>query len=206
MTATVLTLYLAGMVLCSAAGLLSAEKEASLCGDFLRSFTAAPKNISLCREFCEKNTKELSENAHFTFISDSTGYPSCCEGALKVLETLYVPATAYEFEEYLHGVNNIIAPGVCNVLIPVNPENFDRMHKLDDYCRAHGCRNFVVTSAQNSGFEEALQLEGSGSVFTQPFESLLFFQVLSALGSEYKHINCDKPKFTDFYNLLETKA
>lgn len=206
MTATVLALYLIGMQVCTTYGLLSEEKEESVCAALFRSFAAAPENIARCRTFCEANIKSLSENPHFTLISDSTGYFTACEGALKVLETLYVPAYAYEFEEYLHGVNNIIASGVCNVLVPVNPENFDRMHKLDDYCRAHGCNNFVVTSAKNAGFQGGLELEGSGSDFTQPFEALLFFQVLSALGSEYKKIDCDKSKFTDFYSLLETKA
>lgn len=206
MTATILTLYLAGMQLCSTLGRLSCKQEESICSEFLRSFAAAPENIARCRAFCEANLKSLAENSFFTIISDSTGYATACEGALKVLETLYVPAYSYEFEEYLHGVNNLIAPGICNLFIPVNPENFDRMHKLDDYCSAHGCNDFVVSSAKGSGFQGALELEGSDSVFTQPFETLLFFQVLSALGSEYKQINCDKPKFTDFYSLLETKA
>lgn len=206
MTATVLTLYLAGMCLCKTAGHLDSQKESFLYSKLTHSFDAAPENIARCVRFCKDSLKELSENPHFTLISDSTGYATACEGALKVLETLYVPACAYEFEEYLHGVNNIIAPGVCNLFVPVSPDNYERMQKLDDYCRKNKCSDFVITSAKNSGFTGALELEGSNSIFTQPFETLLFFQVLSALGSEEKGIDCDKPKFSDFYSLLETKA
>jgi glucoselysine-6-phosphate deglycase len=206
MTATVLTLYLAGIALCVAQGRFLPEKAESLYQIFARSFAAAPENIRKCRAFCETNLKVLAEQPHFTLISDTIGYPIACEGALKVLETLYVPAAAYEFEEYLHGVNNLIQPGECNLLMPVDPKNFARMHLLDDYCKAHGCIDFIVTSDAEAGFENGLLLEGGESVYTQPFESLLLLQVLSALGSEFKKIDCDKPKFRDFYAVMETKA
>lgn len=206
MTASVLTLYLAGMRLCSVTGRLNCEKEATVCSKFLRSFAAAPQNIARCKAFCKANLRNLSEQPFYTIISDGTGYAAACEGALKILETLCVPAYSYEFEEYLHGINNLIAPGICNLFVPVNPANFQWMWKLDDYCRANGCSDFVITSVPDSGFTNALELEGSGCACTQPFETLLLFQIFSVLGSEYKGMNCDKSKFPNFCSLMETKA
>ena len=205
MTATVLTLYLAGMCLCGEIG-SGTVQESALCRELQSSFTAGPENISRCHSFCEANLKTLAKIPSFTLIADGMGYAVTCEGALKLLETLCVPASAYEFEEYLHGVNNLIAPGAYNLIILTDPRNFSRMRKLDNYCRANRCRNFVITSVKDSGFPGALQLEGSGFSYTQPFETLLFFQILSALGSEYKNINCDQPRFSDLYALLATKA
>ena len=38
------------------------------------------------------------------------------------------------------------------------------------------------------------------------FETLPAFQVMSVFGSERRNIDCDKPKFPDFYGVLNTKA
>lgn len=205
MTGTILTLYLAGMALGRATGSLSVEIEEKLIHAFERSVAAAHENIHRCCTFCEQHIDFLAAQSNFTLISDGIGYPAAMEDALKVLETLYVPTAAYEFEEYLHGVNNTIGKGICNFLIPCCPQNADRMQRLDEFCRENGCTDFVVTSTVNTYASDALVLVGSDLLVTQPFETMLFFQVMSALGSEKKEIECDLPKFSDFYDIMNTK-
>lgn len=205
-TATVLTLYLAGMALCEGWGMLSAKREEELAGALLAAFEAAPENIERCCAFVQKHVGMLAEKPCFTLIADGLGYPMIKEGALKILETLSVSAAAYEFEEYLHGVNHTIQPGVCNLVVPFLPENLERMKRMNDYCLSHGCDNFVVTTAPWEDGEKVLKLKGSGSRYTAPFETLPFFQVVSVYGSEAKDIECDEPRLLDFYQSLDTKA
>ncbi|MCA5010738.1 hypothetical protein HP393_19990, partial [Clostridioides difficile] len=92
-----------------------------------KSIKAAPSNIEAAIEFCKRNEDLLASMQHFTLISEEAGYHTVQEGALKILETLYVPAAAYEFEEYLHGINNTIEPGLCNLFLPAGPHNSERM-------------------------------------------------------------------------------
>lgn len=205
MTGTVLTLYLMGIILGKEIKSLTASRENSLLKLFIKSFEAAPENILRSRMFCEKHKETFAAKPDFTLVSDGMSYLAAKEGALKILETLYVPCVAYEFEEYLHGVNNTIEPELCNILMPNLPENLSRMKRLDRYCRKAGCTNFVITSVPWEQEETVLQLLGTTSQYTVPFEILLAFQVMSVYGSEQKGIECDRPKFIDFYSLMETK-
>lgn len=205
-TATVLTLYMAAMALAEIFQTAFPGEIAAYESALSTSFSAAEKNILLCRDFCVRHIELLARQPHFTLIADGAGLAAACEGALKMLETLYVPAFAYEFEEYLHGVNNTLCAGQCNLLVLSHIKNAERMLRLDRYGREKGCFHLVVSTLPLPDHDACmLQLTGSGMGFTQIFETSLFFQVLSALGSEFKGFDVDKPKFADFYSRMETK-
>ncbi|WP_024292305.1 SIS domain-containing protein [Lacrimispora indolis] len=206
MTGTVLTLSLMGLIL----GQLWNRVEEGQFHHFLdeinKSIEAAPFNIEASMEFCKRNEDLLSSMPHFTLISEEAGYYAAQEGALKILETLYVPAAAYEFEEYLHGINNTIEPGMCNLFLPAGTHNSDRMAVLERYSREKGCINFVITSLDWERGSHVLNLTGSREPYFSMFQALLAFQVMSVYGSERKCIECDTPKFHDFYQVMNTKA
>lgn len=206
MTATALTLFLAGIALASKWGKLSSEKENEIIGGFNKAFSCAPDNIAVCCDFFAAHRSVLAAQPHFILISDGMGFHTAEEGALKMLETLCVPVMAYEFEEYLHGVNNTIEPGMCNVLAPTLPENFERVERLDNYCRQNGCIDYIITTADWVKGENVLKLKGTGSRFTSLFEIMLAFQILSVYSCEYKGIDCDDPKGPEFYKIMDTKA
>lgn len=203
MTATVLTLYLVGLEIAKAAGNQPADPASLL----KTAFSTAPLNIQHSFEFAYKNAKLLAEASSLTLVADGTGLPIIEEGALKLLETLYIPASAWEFEEYLHGVNNIIGPGIYHIFLLQDNENFERMNKLIEYCDARGCVVLVVNcSGRDIPYRNTLNLECTGRAETLPYEALLPFQVLSAVVSEEKHIQCDRPRYPDFYAALGTKT
>lgn len=203
MTATVLTLYLAGLEIAKATGNHPNDPTSLL----KTAFSTAPLNIQHSFEFANKNAKLLVEATSLTLIADGVGLPIIEEGALKLLETLYIPASAWEFEEYLHGVNNIIGPGVYHLFLLQNNENFERMNKLIEYCDARGCVVLVINcSGRDISYRNTLNLECTGKPETLPYEALLPYQVLSAVVSEEKHIQCDRPKYPDFYAALGTKT
>lgn len=205
-TATILTLYIAVMTLCLSNGMLNESKSNEIFENLKRSFEFAEGNILKSCEFVKQHCSMLAEKESFTLIADGVGYPAIKEGALKILETLCVPAVAYEFEEYLHGVNHTIAEGRCNLVVPGLSENIDRMNIMNEYCIEKGCDNLVITSVPWNDGENVLKLNGSGSDYTIPFEALIFFQIVSVFGSEAKGIECDLPRNIDFYQKLDTKA
>lgn len=206
-TATVLTLYIAAMRLAELLGTADTAALAAREAALQRAFDAAEDNLTRGRAFCALHGAQLAAQPHFTFIADGAGLAVACEGALKVLETLYVPAFAYEFEEYLHGVNNTIGAGQCNILLLSSAENAERMLRLDRFCRTRGCHDLLISALPlpADAPDGALVTQGSGQPYTQIFETLLVFQQISALVSERKGFNVDKPKFADFYSQLATK-
>ncbi len=203
MTATVLTLYLLGMALAKTSGNWSFDWLPLLSS----AFEAAPENIQRSLDYAAKTAPLLAKAPCLTLIADGVGLPIAEEGALKLLETLYVPAAAWEFEEYLHGINNIIAPGAYHIFLLQNNENLERMEKLIEYCDARGCEVFVINcSGREVHFRNTITLVCSGQPETLTYEAMIPYQVLSAVVSEEKNIQCDKPKFPDFYAALGTKT
>ena len=206
MTATVLTLYLLGLALGSAWNLGDQGASDRFLEELNQAIDAAPSNIEKSVEFCRNQADLLAVMPHVTILSEDAGYYAAQEGALKLLETLYIPAVAYEFEEYLHGVNNTIAPGMCHLYLPAGEKNAKRMAALDHYTREKGCVNFIITVLDWEEGSHVLKLSGNQNPYLSIFETLPAFQVMSVFGSERRNIDCDKPKFPDFYGVLNTKA
>lgn len=203
MTATVLTLYLLGLEIAKVSGI--APKDWFT--DLNSAFNSTQENIRRSLDFAYKNAALIAKAPCLTLIADGVGLPISEEGALKLLETLYIPASAWEFEEFLHGVNNIIGPGVCHIFLLQNNENFVRMNKLIEYCDARGCEVFVINcSGQEIAFKNTITLVCTGKPDTLAYEALIPYQVLSAVVSEEKNIQCDRPRYPDFYAALGTKT
>lgn len=205
MTSSALTLTLMGAELALAKELLDASAYNKAIIDFSRSFDLAAGNIERCVSWCGEHP-EIAEAPHMIVVADGMALPAALEGALKVLETLYVPVFAYEFEEYLHGVNNTLNPQSWMIHLVPEGENRRRFLALSDFAQERGGHNFIISSGTPTGRAGELNLAASGNELTLPFEMLLPFHAISALISEIKGINCDKPQFKDFAQRLHTKA
>lgn len=202
MTATVLTLWLLGKAL------LNPQSVPEAAASLSPVWETAPENIRLGIHWANQCIPVVENAPCLTVIADGKALPLAQEGALKLLETLYVPASTWEFEEYLHGVNNIINPGVVHLFVLHNTKNRPRMERLIAYCRARGALCLVIDCAPEiPGVEELrIGLHCTGHAETLPYEALIPFQLLSAIGSEAKGIECDRPHYPDFYAALGTKV
>lgn len=201
MTCTLLALWLLGRALAGPGAAKQAARQLE------PAFAAADRQLALCRAWAAGCAPVLAAAPCLTLVADGPALPLAREGALKLLETLYVPAAAWEFEEYLHGVNNIIGPGAVHLFLLRQGPNRERMQRLVEYCRARGAVCLVVDCDADpcvDGLRLGLGCQGGGSGL--PYQALLPFQMLSALGSEAKGIDCDHPRYPDFYAALGTKA
>lgn len=201
MTATALTLCL--MLLELYKTKISEETYRKTLSDFSACFDFAGENIRRSIEWAESKKALFAGLPHITVIADGICLPAAKEGALKLLETLYIPVFAYEFEEYLHGVNNTIGDNNFNMYVVCMNKNRERMLALRSYCEEHGCGGEIIAE---QGVGDGLELITTGSELTLPFEMMIPFQAISALGSEEKGIDCDHPRYPDFYDRLSTKT
>lgn len=203
MTTTLLTLWLAGQaLLCS----FDSQKVAKKASRLIPAFQNFTENLVFSSSFAEVHSALLSAAPCITVIAEGAAFPLAQEGALKLLETLYVPAFAWEFEEYLHGVHNSMAEGSVFLFVLRPGPDLERMKRLAAYCRAQGCVCLLIDC---TGHEPAdsftLPLICSGPEEALGYSLLLPFQVISAVVSEYKGIDCDRPRFPDFYAAMGTK-
>lgn len=207
MTSTVLVLELLALEAAGKEKRISREEFETIISGFRKGIMAARTNIALCENYYKENISRFRKHEHAVVIADPESSLAAREGALKLLETWYVPVFSYEVEEYTHGIQNTIQEGICNLFVVTEEANCSTMEKLTAYCEEKGCDDWVISTVKGIRTKaNLLELEKGGASYTTPFEILPAFQYLSAFGSEDRDIECDKPKFHDFYDCLGTKS
>lgn len=202
-TATVLMLQLMALRLLKRRG--RSEAARTIGGQLARAFSLAGESIERSAAWAGAMSPRLCAAQHLLILAEGANRPAMLEGALKLLETLYVPAVSYEFEEYLHGVHCTIAEGSHLLLIVPEGKNRERMLRLAAFNEAHGGVSYVVSTGRPTGLADELFLETAGGDYDACYGVLLALQVVSALVSADKGINCDRPKFPAFNRELGTK-
>ncbi len=200
MTGTVLALYMLAMEL----NLDEAERT-EIFAQLTKAVTYGMLNQKVAENFFETHKTFFTEAGAMLIIAEEQAYASCLEGALKLLETIYIPVEALELEEYTHGVQNTIEPGLHHILVATNAENAGRMAQLNRFQLEKGCKNICLATVKNYNEADTLQLESTHRDYTLFMELLPVFHVFSAYGSEAKGIDCDHPKFANFYSIMGTK-
>lgn len=107
------------------------------------------------------------------------------EGALKLGETVHVPAVAYEVEEYIHGPNLQLTPAYTVIFFDPGDQASSRLKRVWRATREVTDSAFIVTTDQSlRGDPCALVLPGPIAPDTMSVAQLPFVQVLSHLASE----------------------
>ncbi len=207
MTSTILLLELLILGLAIKEKHISSVEFENIISYFKKGIEAAKANITICYEYFKNINIQYGHHKHGIVIADQESSYAAREGALKLLETWYIPVLSYEVEEYTHGIQNTIQEGLLNLFVISEPENSSGMLKLVAYCEEKGCNDLVISTVEGlQSTAKVLELKKGGASFTTPFEILPAFHYLSAFGSENRGIECDRPKFNDFYDCLGTKS
>lgn len=202
-TATVLLLQ--AMAVCLGEKLGRTQFIDGLTTQLNQAFALADNVIEDSVAWIHTHSPSLAAAPHVLLLAEGDNRPAMLEGALKLLETLYVPAVSYEFEEYLHGVHCTIAQGSHLILVVPDNHNRERMLRLAAFNEAHGGVSYIISTGKPTGAAGELFLEVAPSAWTACYDVLLPLQAISAIVSADKGINCDKPKFPTFNKELATK-
>lgn len=197
---TVLMLQLMALSLCRDEARVQAVER-----DLTAAFAAAPAIIESSIAWARENSRLICCAPHMMVLGEGCYRPALQEAALKLLECLYIPVMDYEFEEYLHGVQCAIGQGSHIMLAVPDNHNRDRMLRLAAFNEKHGGVSYLVTTQKEAGVPGELFIPADNSPYTACYHVLLPFQVVSALVSENKDIDCDQPKFPTFAAELDTK-
>ena len=199
-TATALTLMLLALSCCRD----SAYRERAfrsldrLCGNAEAGLARAAAWSRECRE-------KLLPFRHLYVLGCGSAMGAAREGALKLLETNYLPVSCYPLDEYLHGIQNALDAEACLLgLLPPSGEDRERMLRLAEFARRTGALCLLL-SPDSAGDPEILHLPDAGDESLRSLEFLPALQVLAAELSAARGIDTAQRRYPDFFSIMGSK-
>lgn len=166
---------------------------------------AMAENIARAERWCvESAVPLLAPAGYLDVIAEGADYAAALEGRLKLLETIWRPVVCYEFEEYLHGIQNALGEQTYLLgLLPADEDEAARMRRLAAFARDKGAKCLLIGLETDPG-EGGLTLQRGGQGLSG-FDYLPAMQTLSALLSAHCGIDVTRPRFPDFYAIMKSK-
>lgn len=165
------------------------------------------ENLKRTDDFVAAHLEEFCACRKIAFTGKGVGGELAKEGALKVLETLLIPAFHYEFEEYLHGPVCAIDGELAGVYMVSHDADKARMLAVAGAHDQISPNAYVITGDDSVRGERVLNLVTSGDDATMPFEAILLAQlVASEVPVKLDMVNKGMKQFRVFDDLVKTKA
>lgn len=128
--------------------------------------------------FYEAHEKEFTSMTNAYVCGCGANYGTALEGALKLGETVKIPSTAYESEEFLHGPNLQMTPNYTVFLVD-GGNSSDRIQTIFKACRQVTDRAFLITNQPGCTGEGILNVPFELPELLTPLCFLPFFQITS---------------------------
>jgi glucosamine 6-phosphate synthetase-like amidotransferase/phosphosugar isomerase protein len=140
------------------------------------------KNISLAEAWLDRNKEALSRMAKCALVGKLDGHLSMFEGALKMQETLRIPAVSHDFEEFLHGPSCAIDSDFAGLYVLPSESDEDAL-RVEKMAQMHSqSSDLVFTVGERSCLSggRSLELDIGGDWCGGPFAWILPCQLIAA--------------------------
>lgn len=180
-TVTILTLYLMALEYGLQNGSIAAAGYEEAIAALRQAAGQLPGNIAAAEAWTQANRESLKTLSAIYVVGKQQGMETAAEGALKLMETLLIPAFAFDFEEFLHGPSSSIGTAVSGFyLLPAQDDpDYERMQRLIAYHRGI-CPAVYTVGPAASGDARDCVVQTTGKWYTQPFEQILPMQTAGA--------------------------
>jgi glucosamine 6-phosphate synthetase-like amidotransferase/phosphosugar isomerase protein len=149
-----------------------------------------------------RNRERLLSAGEIRVIGASELYGDVLECALKLLETMRVPVTGYEFEEFIHGIYNAVNENSTVFILDSGAE--ERSGKLVSVMSEWTEYIYVIGRSSGEG-DKNLSADISADKNCQTFNFPIPIQLICAKIPELKGINPSVPKDPQFHRKLGSK-
>lgn len=153
-------------------------------------------------QWIETNKEKLSQATEIRVIGTSEIYGDTLESALKLLETLRIPVTGYEFEEFIHGIYNAVNENSTIIILDTGVEK--RVEKLIEVLSGWTENIYVI----GSGAADNTQNLKAGFInhpYFKTYEYIIPIQLICAQIPPLKGVNPSIPKDPRFHQKLGSK-
>jgi glucosamine 6-phosphate synthetase-like amidotransferase/phosphosugar isomerase protein len=183
-TATALTLYVMALEGAAKTGLSAGkERRPERCLEVLSQVPGQmAKNIEALEQWFGENKQDLGKMRGCAVVGKNTAGLVAREAALKLQETMLIPAAGYEFEEFLHGPVCAAAEGQGGIYFMPPPEDSDyqRMAALAAFHREISPLVYTLGPGGDRRDKRDCPLAGTGYWYTSVFEDILACQLMGA--------------------------
>lgn len=174
--------------------------------DFMKEWLQEIKLFNQTIEATENflmNHQEWAKASCVSVIGYGIQFGVACEGNLKLLETMQIPAMCYELEEFMHGAHRTITENSYLIFLHVNGEGYDLMSQLINFAHQQNAHLIVIEDNQKVKADLYVPyLSKTKAVFT----TSLILQVMASYLPECKGINPSDPLFKDFATTVGTRV
>lgn len=124
---TIFALTCAALEAAKVLGSISSNEYESKVSEFKMAVSRMSDNIQLAITWLRNNIEEMKKIEKCVVIGKHIGQAGALESALKLQETMLIPATGYEYEEFLHGADMAIDEKMAGLYLL--PEQSDPDHE-----------------------------------------------------------------------------
>ena len=146
---------------------------------------------------------DLANANDVRLVGTKDNYANCLEGALKLLETIRVPVTGYEFEEFIHGIYNAFSKDSYLIVLDSGYEA-ERLKKLPRVLREWTDHIFIIgkdIKNDKNNFQYDFKNDEDFSLF----EYILVIEMMCAIIPEVKGIDPSIPMDPQFHQKMSSK-
>lgn len=139
-------------------------------------------NIHKALEWFEDNAKELKEIEKCIVVGKHIGQAAALESALKLQETMLIPASGYEYEEFLHGPDMALDGKMAGLyLIPERSDaDYERFEALIHYHRTKSPYVYTVGGGREFDTVRDLKIGEADNEALKIFSWCLPSQIMGA--------------------------
>ncbi len=156
--------------------------------------------------FIDEHFSLLTSMHQAYVLGNHTAYGIAAEAALKIGETVCIPAGACESEEFLHGPNLQLTPTYSVFIIDAHDETSGRSGQIYDAVSSVCERCFYIGLGKPEADKKKLMIDQDVDHNLLPFVYLQFFQLLSYRVTDSLHRWEKHPVFKNFRERIRYKA
>lgn len=197
---TFFLLYCISLETAKELGIITEEEYQKKVSEADQAIERMKDNIQTTVAWFEKQAQEMKQIEKCVCIGKHIGQAAALESALKMQETILIPASGYEYEEFLHGPDMAIDGKMAGLyLIPErNDKDYERFVGLVQYHRSKSPYVYTVGGGDEFNTEKDLMIGKEDPEALKLFSWCLPSQIMGAripalLGREGKgHIIFDE--------------
>ena len=168
-----------------ALGKMTVAEVASCYQDVNQIMDQHPQIIADTNQWFEKNIKDLSSLQTLFLCSYGSNYGTIYEGALKISETVHIPAFPLEAEEFIHGPFLQVNPNYSLLFLDTGAEGSERLRDIFTASKMMTDHTFLVTDQAMPGDDKVLQVMETPNQLLNPLIYLPVVQTLAFRASTY---------------------
>ncbi|MFL6562299.1 MAG: SIS domain-containing protein [Bacillus sp. (in: firmicutes)] len=199
---TKLNLTLLALQLARETGRLSKEDYDNEISELEKTADQFLKTYDTSLQWIETNKEKLAQAKDIRVIGTSEIYGDTLESALKLLETMRIPVTGYEFEEFIHGIYNAVNEDSTIIILDTGVEK--RVEKMVEVLSGWTEHIYVIGSNED-GNSQNMKAEFVNHPNYKTYEYIIPIQLICAEIPPLRGVEPSIPKDPKFHQKLGSK-